>query len=93
MTPKPVATGAVTRAVTRAVTGTGTATGTGTGTVAGTAGAEGNVREDVNVDVNSVFFRPDHGDTRTGGSGSPPFALVRGSLRKPCVGLPVKADG
>ncbi|MBM9505777.1 rodlin [Actinacidiphila acididurans] len=33
-----------------------------------------------------------YGNTATGGTESPELGLVQGSLNKPCVGLPVKAN-
>ncbi|MCX4790162.1 rodlin [Streptomyces sp. NBC_01221] len=33
------------------------------------------------------------GNAETHGDGSPQFGLVQGSLNKPCVGLPAKANG
>jgi hypothetical protein len=33
-----------------------------------------------------------YGNTTTGGTMSPQMGLVQGSLNKPCVGLPLKAD-
>lgn len=33
-----------------------------------------------------------YGNTRTGGTQSPQIGLVQGTLNKPCIGLPIKAN-
>jgi hypothetical protein len=41
---------------------------------------------------NGVGAEQSYGNTTTGGVMSPQLGLVQGSLNKPCVGLPAKAD-
>ena len=41
---------------------------------------------------NGVGAEQSYGNTTTGGVMSPQIGLVQGSLNKPCIGLPAKAD-
>jgi hypothetical protein len=42
--------------------------------------------------VNGNGAEQNYGNVHTGGSMSPQMSLVQGSLNKPCLGLPVKAN-
>ncbi|MCX5400608.1 rodlin [Streptomyces sp. NBC_00102] len=42
--------------------------------------------------VNGNGARQSYGNAETNGDWSPQFGLVQGSLNKPCVGLPLKAN-
>ena len=42
--------------------------------------------------VNGNGAEQAYGNTRTGGTQSPQIGLVQGTLNKPCIGLPVKAN-
>ncbi|MEV6011821.1 rodlin [Streptomyces sp. NPDC051976] len=42
--------------------------------------------------VNGNGSEQNYGNTHTGGTQSPQIGLVQGTLNKPCVGLPVKAN-
>ncbi|MFC4033530.1 rodlin [Streptomyces polygonati] len=61
--------------------------------VAGTAGSAAAVgNDDGTTSVNGNGSTQAFGNTVTGGSLSPQIGLVQGSLNKPCIGLPLKAN-
>ncbi|NEC67293.1 MULTISPECIES: rodlin [unclassified Streptomyces] len=69
-----------TGAVAASILGLGAAQAMAIGNDGGTTSVNGN-------GASQVF-----GNAETRGDGSPQFDLVQGSLNKPCVGLPVKAN-
>ncbi|WP_225849761.1 rodlin [Streptomyces sp. HPF1205] len=60
------------------------------GATASPAMAIGN--DDGNTTVNGNGAVAAYGNTATGGTQSPQIGLVQGTLNKPCIGLPVKAN-
>ncbi|MYS21385.1 hypothetical protein GA0115240_12956 [Streptomyces sp. DvalAA-14] len=59
-------------------------------TAAPQAMALGNDKDTTTVNGNGA--EQAYGNTRTGGTQSPQIGLVQGTLNKPCIGLPVKAN-